>query len=450
MRRNIGEKKKKEDSRGCLSYEVELSQVLCHFCCKCGVMGPEPGDESVAMTCVGVNVLGESLWRCSSCYSDSEEFEEIKMRLGAEIHRLKGSEYSIVNNVTRDKQILTPTCMAESFGNIVEDAPPTLSTVVLLPATPSSLKAIMTMCEQAEADKTDLKQLVEELLKRPFVTAFEDTFACLYQSLLASIRNSMKRIHIGLSAVMRGEVLSLNPNRTSATKRTPNLGMTMAGALREVCCWSAPSEDERSAESRARSNINGRVKLYLKGTLVNYFEDEELNRIILVACKAFVNHRVDTIEQIQTDPGVETFISKITPIILKYLRIKVKLFVKHILAPAFQHYDLRLKFSPDKLKVELEGFVYAQQFNEANQTISRNPEARMLPDVLNKVLKHGEVLPTATLDWEDLSNQYNIEEVIYLEHTVGQYCQNKIIRLWMAHERVFLAGEGQEYCSSCS
>ena len=229
----------------------------------------------------------------------------------------------------------------------------------------------------------------------------------------------MKRIYTGLSAVARGEVLSLNPNTTSATKRTPNLGMTLAGALREVCSWSAQSEKERSAKSEARSNINGHVKLYLKGTLIDYFKDEQLNRIILMACKAFVNYNVDTIDQIQSDPGMETFLSKITPTIMKYLRIKVKLLVKHIIAPAFQHYDLRLKFCADKLKVELEGFVYARQFNEANQIISRDSEIQMIPDVLSKILTHREVLPTATLNWEDLSDQYNIEEVMYFGYTVA-------------------------------
>ena len=93
-----------------------------------------------------------------------------------------------------------------------------------------------------------------------------------------------------------------------------------------------------------------------------------------MVCKAYANDDVETIEEVQTDAGMEPFLSKIPPTILKYLRIKVKLFVKHISAPTFQHYDLRLKFSPDKLKVELEGFVYARQFGEANQIISRDPE----------------------------------------------------------------------------
>ena len=88
IRRIICEKKNREDCRGCVSYEEELSQVLSHFCCKCGVLGPVPGDESSRMTCIGVNVLEEPLWRCSSCISDSEDFDEIKTK---ESHCLKST-----------------------------------------------------------------------------------------------------------------------------------------------------------------------------------------------------------------------------------------------------------------------------------------------------------------------------------------------------------------------
>ena len=45
----------------------------------------------------------------------------------------------------------------------------------------------------------------------------------------------MDRIFRALSGIARGEILSTNPNTTSASKKTPNLRMTMEGALRQVC-----------------------------------------------------------------------------------------------------------------------------------------------------------------------------------------------------------------------
>ena len=73
------------------------------------------------------------------------------------------------------------------------------------------------------------------------------------------------------------------------------------------------------------------MKIYLKGVVINNFEDKELNRILLEGCKYFTNVNVNSIEDIQDDPVMEQFIIKMSPTILKYLRAKVKLFVKHVI-----------------------------------------------------------------------------------------------------------------------
>ena len=51
---------------------------------------------------------------------------------------------------------------------------------------------------------------------------------------MANVRAVMDRIFKAMSNVARGEILSLNPNTTSANKRTPNLDMTLKGALQQV------------------------------------------------------------------------------------------------------------------------------------------------------------------------------------------------------------------------
>ena len=187
--------------------------------------------------------------------------------------------------------------------------------------------------------------------------------------------------------------------------------MTMPGALRQACSWSQPFQDQRCAESAARANINGCVKLYIKGTIVKNFGDQELNRILLVAGQYFVNENLTSIEQIVADLHVETFLSKMTPIILKYIQAKVKLLVKHIIAPNFAHHDLRIKFSSQGLEVEIEGYVYAHQFRNVNQIIAENPQVRFLPDVVESVLLQQAVLPTTTLHWQEISVNYKVDEV---------------------------------------
>ena len=175
---------------------------------------------------------------------------------------------------------------------------------------------------------------------------------------------------------------------------------------------------------------------------MKYFEDEELNKILVTGCKGFVNANIDTIEEIQEDPDSEVFLVKMSPIILKYIHAKVGIFIKHIIAPNFNNYDLRLKFDEKKQQVEVEGFVYAKQFKEVNQAISRDPKVKMLPEIVNRILEKGtEVLPTATLSWRELSKSYDIDEVrakkiievVQLKQYKEQVSPLSLLNLWTPH-----------------
>ena len=176
--------------------------------------------------------------------------------------------------------------------------------------------------------------------------------------------------------------------------------------------------------------MNGRVKIFVRGLIMNGFEDRDFKRIVLNGCKYFVNEDMESIEQIQDHPMMEKIIIKMYPIILKYLRAKVKSFVKHIIAPTFSSYDLRLKFNEDQLQVHIEGYVWATQFGEVNRVIAGEPEAELLPDVLSNILQYRDVLPTASLDWRYLANNYQLEEVRAKEII-------KVVKRCQVHETVF-------------
>ena len=121
----------------------------------------------------------------------------------------------------------------------------------------------------------------------------------------------------------------------------------------QVCPWSGVFQERRSSESAARASVNGRVRIFFRGLVLNGFEDENLKRILLKGCKSFVNQDFESIEEVLNDPRLEQFIIKMSPTILKYVRAKVKSFVKQIIAPNFSDYDLRLKFEEDFLKVNI-------------------------------------------------------------------------------------------------
>ena len=412
MKRILTERKWKEDQRGSAQFQQELSQILNHYCSNCGIMGPVPGEEVSKMTCIGENEHGIQLWQCVKCLGSDQTFLELVDNLKTEAQRLNGagdpaqSEFALLRDEGKDRAVFTPSGSAHNYQE--GETSPSWSTAILVPYQPAALKMIKQMCDRAVEQRADLSQLGASLLSRPIVMDFQETFSILYQHLLANTGQTMKQIYFGLSSVAQGQILP--ENMTTAKKKTPKQWMTFSGALRESCLWSAPSEEKISAEQEARNTINGMVKMYLKATVVDGFKDADLNRVLLVGCKAYLNINVQSIEEIQNDPDVDLILTKMSPIILKFVNAKVGLFVKHIIDPNFSNYDLRLKFNKGKLNVHVEGFVYARQFIEVNQMISRDATLEITPEVIEKVLECKEVLPTVTLDWNELTENFNIEE----------------------------------------
>ena len=402
------------------------------------------------MTRYGEDGLGNELWLCSRCLMSNSNVEDIRQRtserLRIQTEKLKKTANQEENDfsliwTSPSKTVLAPSSLIHDYDGPPFVAP-TLSTVILVPQQPPALENLLGLCDQALKQRTELNTYVQDILRRPIITDFGDTFFCIYRSLLANIRYRMNKILLGISSVARGEVVSLNPNVTTAVKRNPNLRMTMTGALQEECCWSFPYDVQRSMESKARSKINGHVKIFISGTIIDDLKDDELKRILLVGCKAFVNQNVTAFEEIEADPAKEIFITKMAPIILKYIHAKVNLFIKHMIAPHYPSYDLKLRFHTDKLKVQIEGYIWAREFDQINEFMAEHPDIRVLPDIVDDVLQHKQNLPTATLCWRELSETYEIDEV-RAKHIVqvakqyqigGDICPLSLINMWTPGE----------------
>ena len=416
MKRAIHDKKVRERTRGYLPFQEELSRLLRRACCGCGVMVPGVEEEALTMTTCGQDNFGNELSLCSRCWVGNYDLNEIKQRnsenLRNQTERLKKTENQEENDfgmirTSPSQTVFAPSSLTHGAPFVAAD----LSTVILVPQQPPALETLVGLCDRALEQRAELNNYVDYILRRPIFTDIGDTFSCLYRSLLGDVKFRMNKILLGLSSVARGEVVSLNPNVTTAVKRNPNLRMTMSGALKEECWWSVPYEEHRSIESKARSQINGRVKIFLCGTIVDDLNDHKLRRVLLVGYKAFVNPSVAAFEEIEGNLAAESFVMKMAPIILKYIHAKTKLFVKHIIAPHYSSYDLKLRFHTEKLRVQIEGYLWPKQFDLINQAMAEYPETRILPNVVDKVLEHKESLPTATLCWREISESYEIEEI---------------------------------------
>ena len=416
MRRMIKQNKQKEHSFGYVAYKKELMNIMDHVCCKCGTMGPLVGKDCFVLRGGWTDADGEKAWFCPNCTEESLEYADVKQKLRNDTEKLKGprnsqnNDMKVVRSSASDRLIVAPVCLTEDSEEVSEVVP-SLSTRILVPHDASALRALMTCCDGAVEDKSELKKCMEDILSRPFITSFEDSFSCLYRSFLAEVRHKMKIITMAISKNARGEVVSLNPNVTSARKRNPNLEMTMEGALRDLCAWSLPHRQHKSLESEARAHINGKVKIHMRGTIIKDFEDEDLRRILLLGCKEFAHEDMNSFEELANNPGLEAFITKMAPVILKYVRAKVKLFIKHIVSPNFSNYDLRLEIADHGLNVQIQGYLYAKQLTQVNKMLAKDPQLRILPEITSRVTKEEEVLPTTALNWERLTTNYKIEEL---------------------------------------
>ena len=180
--------------------------------------------------------------------------------------------------------------------------------------------------------------------------------------------------------------------------------MTIQGALQDNCPWSTPYKEQRLLESEARTNVHGFVKTFLKCTILNGLEDEELQRIFMRAAQAF-GPAVDSIEELHP-----SFVLKMAPIVLSYLQCKIKLFIKNIIIPNYTNHDLTLQFSRDCWIVEIVGYVYSKEFTQANCEIAANPQLITSTEIINRIMENQASLPTVTLHWEELAHQYRIDE----------------------------------------
>ena len=180
--------------------------------------------------------------------------------------------------------------------------------------------------------------------------------------------------------------------------------MTIQGALQDNCPWSTPYKEQRSLDSAARTNINGFVKTFIKCTILNGLDDAELQDIFMRAAQAY-GPAVDTMEDLP-----QSFPLKMTPIVANYLHSKIKLFIKHVIKPNYSNHDLTLAFSKDCWTVEIIGYVYSKEFSEINCKVAANPQLILSKEISNIVAEKQAVLPTVTLDWEELSRRYSFDE----------------------------------------
>ena len=203
----------KDHNRGYLSFHKELSELLGKVCSGCGAMGPADEEKETSRMIIWKRGDdGTELWRCSRCLTGNcnNDYEEITEKIQTQriqTERLKKAENQEENEfnliwTSPQETVLAPSSLIHDYDGppFVE---PKLSTFILVPQQPPALEMLMGLSGKALEQRTDLNNYVEDILRSPFNTDFGDTFACIYRSLLADVRNVMQRILFGMSSVAR-------------------------------------------------------------------------------------------------------------------------------------------------------------------------------------------------------------------------------------------------------
>ena len=408
MKRILKNKVAAEEKVGLTIYRDELSSLFKHVCFKCGTMGPASGNQPCQFTSAGRDTEGRDLWRCAKCAPSSPSFSEVKEGLAVQtedLKKIRGTELCIASLRPTEEVTFCLPDLSMEFYDPPERFEVSLVTKILVPIEAPAVETVLKQCEEALDQKVRLDNYRHEMTKRPFIVDIPGAFAALYRGKLAAMKAMMNRLLIGLSRAARGEIISMDPLQTNAAKKKVNIGSTLQGALRDTCPFSLPAQELRSKQSAARANVQGYVKSYIECTVLNNIEDKELQRILMTASQTF-NPAVQNVNELEP-----IFLLEMAPIIVKFLNAKVQLLLKHIMELNYTNYDLKMVFSGDKVEVKLVGFVYSAQFGEVNKVIAQTTPAKLPVNIVNEVINQRDVLPTASLNWEEVHQQYDIDEL---------------------------------------
>ena len=392
----------------------ELSGILQFNCISCFIMGPMVQEKNLEMSCVGENV-----WQCAQCLEgkNSEILKLVhqaaeKLGQGTEEHDDRLRPAIIHEGEGSSRVVFMPTCL---LGDLtVEEHCKTLDprkVTVLVPRNPDALDEITdSACQRALEEKNALRELTKFFSQRFIFTDLSTMLTILYRKKLADIKSDRINLLTIMKSTSRGPITSRNPKKGKIMNRNPHYAATKGQSLTNTCTWSDGYKEKTSGESEAIAAANGQVKTKVTCEILNNVAQH--NEDLKVALwKTFASRGREKEGIIPT-----------APVVLQFLRAKVKLLMKHVVQQMYEHWDLQLCFKRDSWTVELVGFLYSSQYNDINKKIAT--EGITLQEIVDVSLRNPEIQPTATLDEQTLKDFYGVrEEEAEVSFTLRQDCQ---------------------------
>ena len=384
-------------------YHEELAKVLKFVCVKCGIQGPLMDSKEHSIC--GLFNLDQP--QCTKCMNNNfvgqEVVREAVERL-REMGRPGEHDDTLKKVLVEDEEgqgrrvVFVPAFfqLDQEVENVDDEHLNPLSTTVLVPKNPEGLEEVGDEAsERANAEKKNLDEIAEFFGRRHFLGPVTESLSVFWRRKLAEIRawrcgQVSKQRRTG-----KGKVVSRDPPRAAVKDRNPHFAETKRFCLTSTCRWSESAKEKRSQESAARLYINGQVRIKIRVTLIKKMATDSplLAEIIR--------------ENMTSTHGPVPLVS-LAPLVLNFLKAKVSLLLKHLIAPRYTNWDLDLSFANQAWTVEMVGYVYCEEFDELNKRIARGEVSAS--EIAAVVRKYPHILPTTASSLNRLTGEYSLSE----------------------------------------
>ena len=386
-----------QHDQGVEVFRKELASVLKYVCHKCSIQGPLLESEVHKILGAGTNLHGPR-WECSKCTGGDQEMVMQGVERVRELGNCAEDGEKLKKVLVRDadghpqRVVFIPGNLLledeDEEEEVGDEALNPNSTTVLVPRNPEALDHIGDdASERANQSRSILERVAEFFGRRHFFGPIAETLSVFYRLKLAEIRVERLTMMSSMKRTSKGKITSRNPNHAEVKDRHPHFAQTQKFCFTNTCSWSPAAQEKRSRESAARANVNGQVKIKVEVTVLKKLAvDNPVLRDIIFGL-----------------PAKPALIS-VAPTVLNFLKAKLKLMVKHIIAPTYSNWDLELRFADQEWTVKMVGYLYCEKLEELNSKIARGEVSSN--EFTTEVARHQSILPTTALSAQRLMDEY--------------------------------------------
>ena len=391
--------------RDLTAFQQELAQMLQFSCSSCGIQGPLLDCKNHRIYGAGSSSDGRPEWKCSQCSSSDDAHQEMVRHAEERVRELGSPDEHgdtlrqmviEVEGCQGTRVVYVPASLIPDYEGVdIGDNLNPMGTTVLVPKNPEALAELGDgAAERAHTSKQSLEQVAGFFGRRLFNGPLTETLTVLHRLKLGNIRAARLTMLNNLKKTSKGKIVNRNnPNLAEVTRRNPHYAETLKFCLRDTCCYSTAACERRSEESAARASVSGQVKLKVEITLIdNLARDSPLLRDIILSSSS-------------TAPRP---LICFAPTVLNYVKAKLKLLIKHVIAPMYSNWDLQLRFDKLEWTVKLVGYLHCEEFDELNKRIARGEVSSR--EVAQEIQRHPHILPTTALGVNRLKEDHGMSE----------------------------------------